>query len=80
LAVSEQEANAVSIYPNPAREYVTITADKSIQSLDIYDAYGRIVYTQTNLGNVHTIDTSLLAKGMYHLHLNGLESQRLIVE
>ena len=70
----------MNVYPNPAREFVTITAQESIQSLEVYDAYGRIVYTQTNLGNVHTIDTSLLAKGMYHLHLNGAVSQRLIVE
>jgi hypothetical protein len=80
LSVGEQEVNVVNVYPNPAREFVTITAQESIQSLDVYDAYGRIVYTQTNLGNVHTIDTSLLAKGMYHLHLNGVVSQRLIVE
>jgi hypothetical protein len=80
LSVNEEESLSVNVYPNPAREFVTVTARESIQSLDVYDAYGRIVYTQTNLGNVHTIDISRLAKGIYHLLLNGEVSQRLIVE
>ena len=80
LSVNEEESLSVNVYPNPAREFVTVTARESIQSLDVYDAYGRIVYTQTNLGNAHTIDTSMLAKGIYHLLLNGEVSQRLIVE
>jgi 1,4-alpha-glucan branching enzyme len=80
LSVNENESMLVSVYPNPAREFLTITAQSSIRSLEIIDAFGRVLFAQSNLGNVHVVDTSLLAKGMYHLRLNGAVSQRVIVE
>jgi hypothetical protein len=71
---------SVSVYPNPARELVTINAQSRIESLEVFDSHGRVVYAQSNLGNNHVMDASLLSTGMYHLLINGTVSQRLIVE
>jgi hypothetical protein len=80
LAVGELHSNGVSIYPNPAREFVNIVAQEGIQSLEIFDANGRLVYTQTNAGLVHSIETSSFTKGIYHMLLNGTVSKRFVIE
>ena len=80
LSVGELHSNGVSIYPNPAREFVNIVAQEGIQSIEIFDAHGKLVYTQTNTGFVHSIETSSFAKGMYHMLLNGTVSKRFVIE
>jgi len=80
LSVNELETMSVSVYPNPARELVTVNAQSRIESLEVFDSHGRVVYAQSNLGNNHVIDASLLSTGMYHILINGTVSQRLIVE
>ena len=55
----------LSITPNPAKDFVTITA-KNLQNIRILDNTGRVVVNKEGiLANAITINISSLAKGLY---------------
>jgi len=55
----------LSITPNPAKDFVTITA-KNLQNIRILDNTGRVVMNKEGiLANTITINISSLAKGLY---------------
>jgi hypothetical protein len=60
----------VSLYPNPVRDVVNISAGESIQRVRVYDLTGRMV----KQANPNTADFSLdvadLSKGVYFVKLN----------
>ncbi|MBQ9254524.1 MAG: T9SS type A sorting domain-containing protein [Bacteroidales bacterium] len=80
LGLSEQNANTLSVYPNPAKDVLNINAD-NIQSVSIFNAMGQKVYNSANSdGN---INISNLENGVYFLNVlsNGVVlKQRFIKE
>lgn len=68
-------SNQFVIYPNPARDVVTIStrgneiSDATIQMVDIN---GRVIFTEkgVNLGSDYSISTSSLSAGLYFLMIN----------
>ncbi|MDB9913697.1 HYR domain-containing protein [Flavobacteriaceae bacterium] len=79
--------NAISIYPNPANEQVTISNSSNIalETAMIYDLNGKLV-SQINLQNMQSekmIDVSAYATGVYMVYITGEQSsvvKRLIKE
>ena len=84
---NEVDANAVSLYPNPAKDEVIIAKNKAI-SLDavaIYDVTGRLINTVDlkNMEQTETIDVSQLQSGIYFLRIhaeNATITKQLIKE
>ena len=66
----ENEADQISIYPNPASDMVRVDTKSQIESLDIFDITGaRIKSLRTaEIGN--TIDVSSFSKGIYLMRFN----------
>ncbi len=61
---SDVDKNAISIYPNPATDYIKINTDKKISSVEIYDTTGR----RGNVGITNNeIDVRNLKAGVYVL-------------
>ncbi len=60
-------ANAIVIYPNPAQNNVTVQLPYagSNGSMDLIDAMGRVITTQTIKGNTTQFDLAGLPPGMY---------------
>ena len=54
--------NGISIYPNPADNIISIDGNFTI--LDIYDVFGKLVYTTKN---DKTINTTILQYGVYFI-------------
>lgn len=54
-----------NIYPNPAEQILTIESDFTIQSVQIYDRIGKMVYTESSPGQ--SINLSDLNSGIYIL-------------
>ena len=57
-----EKINGISIYPNPADNIISI--DGKYITLDIYDVFGKLVYTTKN---DKTINTTLLQNGVYFI-------------
>lgn len=69
-----------TIYPNPTTNAITITSDKTISSIDVFDNYG--VKQQIGITN-NILDLKNLKKGLYlvKIHLkNGKTIKKTIVK
>jgi hypothetical protein len=79
--------NGTTIYPNPAREQVTINGASEVFCAVIYDLQGRELIKTTNVSNSSklTINTSKLTKGIYLItlidkELSVIVSEKLVIE
>ena len=71
--------NIFSVFPNPASDYLTITTNTSIQSLSIYDSFGKMML-KTSKKNVYLGNFS---KGYYFLKIeykSGSQTQKIIIK
>ncbi len=64
-------ANSVTVYPNPARDYVNISADKSVKLLQLVlvDVTGNVKYNKTTAADatLYTIPLQEIPAGIYYL-------------
>jgi len=72
--------NNISIYPNPAKDNVTITATSQIETLEVYNMLGQRVVSQVNNTNKLILNLNGLAPGIYSIRINGCFVQKLIKE
>ncbi len=73
--------SSVAIYPNPAVNEVTISADNKIKSIQLYDAQGRIILTRLMDDLESKIDISSHSKGIYFIKITtekGAQVQKLL--
>jgi hypothetical protein len=61
----------IEIYPNPAKDKITIDGISGYQSIRINDVSGRIVYDKKITQGSETINISNLPKGIYIIKLTG---------
>ena len=81
------EVNSISqekllIYPNPANEIIQIKSAQSVLEVMVFDATGRLVLSQANLGAKPTLNIEQLVGGVYELHVkttNGSVHQTIVV-
>ncbi len=66
-SVSTIETNtALRLYPNPAKETVTISADVPVKRISVIDLTGRVVYENDAIsGSSHSVMTSGMMVGVY---------------
>jgi hypothetical protein len=85
----EKEANFFSIYPNPASDVMNISFNSGISEvliLKMISSLSNLVYTEilNPTGRVnHTINTGMLAEGMYFLNIQGINmnySRKVLVK
>ena len=58
-----------SIVPNPANDYITITAKGDFNNIEVLSFLGQVVLTQTNVGNSATLDISNFTNGVYFVRI-----------
>ena len=63
--------SSVTLYPNPAKEYVDIRVDGdlNVTAMEVYDVYGKLVNTVNVVDNPTRINVSSLANGMYFVRM-----------
>lgn len=63
------EPDEISIYPNPANDYVSISVPANIASantkLEVRDAVGKLVMTETISQDITTLRLTELKDGLY---------------
>jgi len=72
--------NEISIYPNPAKDFVTISSKNEIKSIEIYDLQGKKLCGS----NQSKVDVSKLSTGVYLITIidknNNSTSKKLIIK
>ncbi|HAT63265.1 MAG TPA: hypothetical protein DCS66_01520, partial [Flavobacteriaceae bacterium] len=75
LALSDNQVEGFSMYPNPANDILNISATNNIDQIVIYDLLGRKVIDQSIQINKTEINVSELTTGAYFIQVVS-ESQR----
>ncbi|WP_084203474.1 T9SS type A sorting domain-containing protein [Psychroserpens damuponensis] len=76
LSVDEFALESFEIYPNPAKNNVTINWNQSdLVSVRIFDALGKLMFysKNINISQPTTIDVSSYATGLYFVKINNLQ-------
>jgi hypothetical protein len=73
----------MTIYPNPASNYITIASTTHIEEIIVYNSAGQVVLrSNTNQSNKNQLDISNLKGGLYEIVLRSTTNssrQSLIV-
>ena len=64
-SVNENGIKNFKIYPNPVNSTLNISSDKKIKKIEIYDAIGRVIYTESN--PFSAINVEQLEAGIYSI-------------
>lgn len=68
--VEDVERNTLSIYPNPSSDVITVGfMEEGLATTNVFDARGRLVVSQTALGNKDVIDVKPLSAGTYFINV-----------
>ncbi len=65
---SDVKSNSISVYPNPASHYVTLTTPQTLLSITIYNALGELVLHKKD-ANKH-IDVANFEQGIYTMRVD----------
>jgi hypothetical protein len=80
---NNEQANQVSVYPNPSNGLVTVTATTNIKQIEVFDLAGKAIFTSNNYNNKCTINTSAYNKGMYIIKVqteDAIQTTKLLVD
>ncbi|MEO5777132.1 MAG: T9SS type A sorting domain-containing protein [Flavobacterium sp.] len=82
LSVNENQlVNVVKLYPNLAKDIISIKTDSLIKSIQMIDVQGRILATKLIQENETAFDVSSYSNGIYFLKItaeNGIKIERFI--
>lgn len=75
--------NSVKIYPNPAKDIVTIEGSAELKSIQVYDVQGRLLQLVSASGVQSSINVSSMPKGIYFIKAfteKGTKLEKIIKE
>lgn len=83
--INREKNTNVSVYPNPAKESVSIKMLNKIESsyITIYNINGVLIHSQPFMGEEISINTSSIPNGIYVLKINstkGVETSKFVVQ
>jgi len=67
LQLEDENAIAVSVFPNPTSDWIKIQSEKPIRSIELRDLNGKLLQSIQDESGVDQIDLSLLKSGYYTL-------------
>ncbi len=65
LDVKDISNNGLTIYPNPTKDIFSINTNNKIESIKVYDVFGKIILEKTVVNQKETIDLSSYNNGIY---------------
>ena len=75
------QSSELSLFPNPANDYVQLNLDTSNHLISIIDLTGKTVFSIQSNGNSQLqIPVSQLAEGMYIVSVEGVDYSKLVVK
>ena len=79
-AVTTQKETGITVYPNPASEYIRISAPAEISEVDIVDCEGKSVYSSTHV--INAVSVSSFPAGIYFVKVKSLSNvaiQKIVI-
>lgn len=76
LSVKQLNKTEIALYPNPAKNKLTITATSAIKEVKIMNVLGQEVYSSKSLSQDATLDISTLTSGHYFVAITTTEGQQ----
>ncbi len=70
--------SAVSLSPNPAKDYTVVNNVTKGTKVALYDATGKLLYQTTATGSTHTLTTTAYSNGVYMVSVGGKTLKLLI--
>jgi len=67
---------SIQVYPNPVQSEITIKAESTINSIQLYDVQGRIVFSKSSTQNSVTVDLSSYGAGVYFVTIITSEGRK----
>jgi PKD repeat protein len=83
VGVNDLNPNAVSVFPNPVKDVMTVQANSNINVIQVYNATGQLVINQTVNAKTITVSTSGLTTGIYNLKAildNGSINKKVVIQ
>ncbi|MCF8366888.1 MAG: choice-of-anchor J domain-containing protein [Bacteroidales bacterium] len=78
-----QKPLSVNLYPNPGNGILNFNAEEPVNSIEVYNLLGMMVYTLDNPGFAGKIDLTNFEKGIYMVRLsatNKIITKRIVVQ
>jgi len=73
VAIKEEKIDIenINFFPNPAKDILNINSNnKQIESIEIFDMYGKLILSKQNCNLMNSIDISYFASSIYILKIN----------
>jgi PKD repeat protein len=83
VGVNELNPNAVSVFPNPVKDWMTVQATATIKSIQLNNIAGQLLINQTVNAKTITVNTSSLSAGVYNLEVildNGTINKKIVIQ
>jgi PKD repeat protein len=83
VGITELNANAISVFPNPVKDVMTVQANSNIKEIQVYNAAGQLMINQTVNAKTITINASALSTGIYNLKAkldNGTINKKVVIQ
>ena len=81
--VDNPDASVTNLYPNPARDMVTVSSSLPMRSLTVTNYVGQVVYTNTmDAATSYVLNTSSYQPGVYLVKIdteNGVVTKRVVI-
>ena len=78
-SVSSPESLMVEVFPNPAIENILLSSNKNINSVQVWNSTGQLVFNQNQINAYrHQIPIQHLTKGLYILSLKDEEGSQIL--
>lgn len=83
MSVDENKLATVRMFPNPAKNTLTLSSQQNIENISIFNVLGQLVKSAKVSANETTVDVSSLKSGMYVVQttINGkTQTQKLVIQ
>ena len=81
--VKSIDKNLFKVYPNPAKNEITVSSIENIGKITIYDVTGKVMYTSNKVNANSTVNVSTFSRGVYMIEVmtdNKVSVKRLILD
>ncbi len=81
LGIEDEAFNAISVYPNPFNDVVTISSTTLVKKATVVDILGKTIKTiESSSENIKDINLQSLSNGMYFLTIEGDSGQKKTIK